>query len=423
MRRIRSIAAGLIFTLGSAAPTGAAEISIACGAIGREHEICRQGVARWEQRSGHKARLVSVPASATEGLAVFQQLLAAGTSDIDVLQIDVVWPGILANHLIDLKPYTGGIERDHFPALVENNTVGAKLVAMPWFADAGLLYVRKDLLDKHGRAVPVTWEELAVTAEAIQEAERRAGNSRLWGFVWQGKAYEGLACAALEWIASSGGGTVVDASGEITVKNPQAAAALRRAAGWVGRITPTGVLNYSEEESRGVFQSGNAVFMRNWPYAWPLAQGEDSPVRGKIMVTRLPKGGAEGRHAGTLGGQQLAVSRYSRHPEVAADLVMFLTGVEEQKRRALAGGYNPTIRSLYEDAEVRAVAPFLTELFEIFDNAVARPSSVTGRDYNKVSSAFFNAVHNVLSGADSVEASLEDLEWRLKRIRRRGWSR
>ena len=111
MRRNRSADVGLLLALLWAAPADAVEISIACGAIGREHEICRQGVVRWEQRSGHKARLVSVPASATEGLAVFQQLLAAGTSDIDVLQIDVVWPGILANHLIDLNPYTGGVER------------------------------------------------------------------------------------------------------------------------------------------------------------------------------------------------------------------------------------------------------------------------------------------------------------------------
>jgi trehalose/maltose transport system substrate-binding protein len=95
----------------------------------------------------------------------------------------------------------------------------------------------------------------------------------MWGFVFQGRAYEGLTCNALEWVDSHGGGTIVGADGEISINNPRG----RRGAGpgrqtWVGDIAPDGVLNYAEEEARGVFQSGNAVFMRNWPYAWSLAQ-------------------------------------------------------------------------------------------------------------------------------------------------------
>src|SRR5690606_36445569 len=128
--------------------------------------------------------------------------------------------------------------------------------------------------------------------------------------------------------------------------------------GWVGRISPRGVLNYDEEASRGVFQTGNAVFMRSWPYAWALAQSEDSPVRDKVGVIALPRGGEQGRHAGTLGGWQLAVSRYSRNPEAAMELVRYLTSAQEQKRRAIAGAYNPTIIGLYEDEEILAANPF-----------------------------------------------------------------
>ncbi|MRT18674.1 ABC transporter substrate-binding protein, partial [Vitellibacter sp. q18] len=95
-------------------------------------------------------------------------------------------------------------------------------------------------------------------------------------------AYEGLTCNATEWVASFNGGTVVDEKGKITINNPQAAKALSTAAGWIGTISPQGVTNYAEEESRGVFQSGNAVFMRNWPYAWSLAQAEDSAIKGKV---------------------------------------------------------------------------------------------------------------------------------------------
>lgn len=398
----------------------AATLSISCGAVGQEFEFCKTGTEAWAKKTGNEVKLISTPNSATERLALYQQLLAAGAADVDVFQIDVVWPGILANHLTDLTPYAKDVVKEHFPAIIKNNTVDGKLVAMPWFTDAGLLYYRKDLLAKHGAQPPQTWQELAETAKKIQDAERTAGNDKMWGFVWQGRAYEGLTCNALEWVASHNGGTVVDESGKITINNPQAVAAIDGAAGWIKTISPEGVLNYTEEESRGVFQSGNAVFMRNWPYAWPLAQGPESAIKDKVGVSALPKGGADGRSAATLGGWQLAVSKYSKNQELAADLVMYLTSAEEQKRRAVKGAYNPTIESLYKDPEILAAAPFMGELYDTFVNAVARPSTVTGAKYNQVSNEFWNAVHGVLSGRAKADASLAQLEASLKRMSRGG---
>jgi trehalose/maltose transport system substrate-binding protein len=238
--------------------------------------------------------------------------------------------------------------------------------------------------------------------------------------LFQAKAYEGLTCNALEWVDSFGGGQIVAEDGSITINNQQAAAALDLAASWIGDIAPEGVLNYAEEESRGVFQSGNAVFMRNWPYAWALGNAPDSPIAGKIGVTQLPKGGENGKHTGVLGGWQLAVSKYSQNAELAVDLVRHLTSPEEQKRRAIKGSYNPTIGSLYEDAQVLEASPFFGELYETFTNAVARPSQVTGDRYNQVSSEFFNAVHAVLSGKTDAAASLTALERSLDRLSRGG---
>jgi trehalose/maltose transport system substrate-binding protein len=399
----------------------AAEISISCGAVGIELELCKSGADAWAEKTGNTVKIVSTPNSTTERLALYQQLLASGADDIDVFQIDVIWPGILGNHFIDLAAYSDGAEKAHFAPIVENNTVGGQLVAMPWYTDAGLLYYRKDLLEKHGKPVPTTWQEMTETARTIQAAERAEGKDTLWGFVFQGKAYEGLTCDALEWVDSFGGGTIVDADGEITINNPKAIAAFELAGSWVGDITPDGVLNYAEEEARGVFQSGNAVFMRNWPYAWGLGNSADSPVKGKIGVTALPKGGPDGKNTGTLGGWQLSVSKYSANPEIAADLVMYLTSEAEQKRRAIEGTYNPTIASLYEDADVLAAAPFFGDLYETFTNAVARPSRVTGTNYNRVSNAFWNASHDVLSGKTDAATAMADLERELKRIKRRGW--
>jgi trehalose/maltose transport system substrate-binding protein len=401
-------------------PAFGAELAISCGAIGIERELCAEAVSAWQARTGHSVEIVSTPSSTTDRLALYQQLLAAHAPDIDVFNVDVVWPGILGAYFIDLAPYAQGREAEHFPAIVANNTVDGELKAMPWYTDVGLLYYRADLLEKHGKPLPETWAELAETAAAVMETERAAGGGRLWGFVFQARAYEGLTCNALEWVASHGGGTIVDDAGGITIDNPAAAAALDRAASWIGAIAPPGVLNYAEEEARGVFQSGHAVFMRNWPYAWALAQSEDSPVRGLVGVAALPHG-AEGRSTGALGGWNLAVSKFSEHPEVAADLVMFLTSREEQKRRAIVGAYNPTIPALYEDPEVLAAVPFLGALRPIIESAVARPSRVTGEKYNRVSAAFWEAAHDVLADEAAAEAALAALARELATIRRRGW--
>ena len=239
-----------------------------------------------------RSRSISTPNSATERLALYQQLLAANSPDIDVFQIDVIWPGILANHFIDLTGKIPAEEVDqHFKAIVDNNTVDGKLVAMPWFTDAGMLYLPQGPAGEVRQAAAADLAGADRDRTELQDKARAAGNDRMWGFVFQGKAYEGLTCNALEWIDSFGGGTIVDADGKITDQQPEGGRRARPGPRpLVGTISPEGVLNYSEEEARGVFQSGNAIFMRNWPYAWALGQAADSPIKDKIGVAALPAG-------------------------------------------------------------------------------------------------------------------------------------
>jgi trehalose/maltose transport system substrate-binding protein len=424
MLRLIALAAAFL-AIQSAALTGAraeVTVSISCSSLGIEQQLCRSGSEAWAKQTGNKVKLVSTPADANERLALYQQLLAAQSKDIDVLQIDVIWPAILASQLTDLSALLPAQNRaDHFKVLIDNDTVDGKLVAVPWFVDAGLLYYREDLLKKYGKQVPTTWDELADTARAIVAAEAKGGNAKLQGYVWQGRAYEGLTCNALEWIASFGGGSIVDKKGAVTIDNPQAAKAIETAKSWIGTISPKGVLSYGEEESRGVFQSGNAVFMRNWPYAWALANAADSPVKGKVGIAVLPQGdGGEAHHAAALGGQHLAVSRYSAHPKEAADLVRYLTSAPEQKRRALEGSFNPTLRSLYSDQELLAANPFYSDFLPIVDSAVARPSTVTGRRYNQVSSAVVRTVHATLLGQGAASENLAGLGKALERLSRGG---
>jgi trehalose/maltose transport system substrate-binding protein len=206
----------------------------------------------------------------------------------------------------------------------------------------------------------------------------------------------------------------------VTLDNPRAVAALQAAAGWIGSVAPRGVLNYAEEDARGVFQSGHAVFMRNWPYAWALANAADSPVRGKVGIAPLPAGGADGKPSATLGGSGLAVSRFSAHPALAADLVRYLASPAEQKRRAIVGAFNPTIPAVYEDAELQRAMPVLAQILPALKAAVARPSRIAGTRYNQLSSIVWNAVHDALSGRAQAAPSLAAAAGKLEGLSRGG---
>ena len=388
----------------------AAEITYVSGATGAAIENFAALVKPWEDRTGHKVTIVPMPSSTTDQFGQYRLWLAAGNGDIDIYQTDVIWAPQLADHFIDLRSAAGDLVDEHFPSIIESQTVDGKLVALPIFTDAPALYYRKDLLDKHGASVPKTWEELTETAQKIQDAERAAGNSDLWGFVWQGNSYEGLTCDALEWVKSSGGGQIIEPDGTISINNDKAIAAIELAATWPGTISPEGVLSYQEEESRGVWQTGNAVFMRNWPYAYSLGNSEDSAVAGKFDVTTLPTGQGHDTSAATLGGWNVAVSKYSDNQEAAASLAVYLASQEAQKTRALNESNLPTIISLYEDADIAREQPIIPRWKDVFLQAVPRPSAPTRQDYNEVSSLFFNAVHSVLSGSESAKDALEELE-------------
>jgi len=407
------------------AGTGEAKkLTVSCGAfVGLELELCKQHAKEWAEQTGNEVAFFAAPRLVNNTLAVYEQILGAGSDELDVLLIDVIWPGLLKKHLLDLAPLVPQEHVDqHFEALVETNRDGERLLAIPYRIGAGLLYYRADLLEKYERPVPQTWQQLADTAAFIVEREKPQ-NPGLAGYVWQGKAYEGLTCNALEWLDSWKGGTIIDGeTGEVTVDNPRALEALRMAASWVGTISPPEVLTYAEEDAREKFQAGEAVFMRNWPYAWALLNKPESPVQGAVDVAPLPKGGEDGKHTGTLGAWSAAVSAYTNHPEAAADLARSMTTQQAQLELALQASTNPTIGALYSNPEILEANPFMGKLYETFSNAVARPSSITGKRYDRVSSRFSDLVHRVLAGEMSPEAGLEKLASDLNKIKaRKGW--
>ncbi len=419
---MRSALLGFAAAIAVASAANAANLSIVSGDTGNGLAVLREKLDLFEKASGNKVTIVPMPSSTTDQFGQYKLWLAAGNSDIDVYQTDVIWAPQLADQLVDLTDATKDVIGDHFPSIVQSQTVNGKLVAMPLFTDAPALYYRKDLLEKYGKTPPKTWEELTATAKEIQDKERAAGSKDIWGFVWQGNAYEGLTCNALEWVKSNGGGQIVEPDGTISINNPKAAAALEAVKGWVNTISPPGVLAYQEEEARGVWQTGNAVFMRNWPYAYSLGNGADSAVKGKFDVAPLPAGTGEGAgSAATLGGWNLAVSKYSKNQKEAIDLVKFLTSKDMQKKQAIEASNLPTIVALYDDADIAKAVPIIPRWKEVFLNAVPRPSAPTKVKYNEVSSNFWTAVHNTISGQGTAADNLELLEAQLTKLKGANW--
>jgi trehalose/maltose transport system substrate-binding protein len=423
--KLNLVMAGLLTSaalLASAPFTAASavELHFVSGSTGDDLQFYAKEFKKFEAETGDKVTIVPMPSSTTDQFAQYKLWLAAGNSDIDVYQTDVIWAPQLADQFVDLTAAAKDVVSQHFKSIIDSQTVNGKLVAIPAFTDAPALFYRKDLLEKYDQPVPTTWTQMASEAKLIMDKEREAGNKNMWGFVFQGNAYEGLTCDALEWIYSYGGGQIVEPDGTISINNPKAVAAIEEAKSWVNTISPPGVLAYQEEESRGVWQTGNAVFMRNWPYAYSLGNSADSKVKDKFGVAPLPAG-PDGKSAATLGGWNIAVSKYSKHQDEAIKLALFIASKDFQKDRAIERSNLPTIESLYDDPDVAKAQPIVPFMKPVFQNAIGRPSRGTGIKYNEVSSDFWSAVHDTLSGNGSAADNLEALEAKLTELKGSGW--
>jgi multiple sugar transport system substrate-binding protein len=297
-----------------------------------------------------RVELQPAPDDATQRHQLFVQWLNARAGNPDILQLDVIWTAefAAAGWILPLNRFAP-VTTDFFPATVEANTWAGKLYALPWFVDVGLLYRRTDLVPRE----PTSLDDLTKEARG---AMARQGGPR-YGIVWQGARYEGLITTFIEYLGAFGG-RILDEGGNVVVNKPEAVRALTfmRDQLYGSRIAPLDVLTWHEEEVRFAFQNGNAVFMRNWPYAFQqMNDTANSRVAGKFAVSPIP--GAPGGHSTTaLGGSELAINAYSEAPEAAYKLIAFLTAPDQMIERASAVGQYPTRPAVYDDPRLRAIS-------------------------------------------------------------------
>ncbi|MFF3285846.1 ABC transporter substrate-binding protein [Streptomyces sp. NPDC003023] len=360
---------------------------------------------------GERVTLVELPDSADETRAQMISELRSGSDRFDVLNIDVAWTSEFA-----AAGWISPLRRDRFPLesflrpVVDTATFDGRLYAVPYVTNAGLLYYRKDVLDRAGEKPPRTWAELA------RQARTLAPGHGLDGYAGQFLPYEGLTVNVAEAVHSAGGSILRDDGDRVTVDSAAAREALTFLAdgvkeGWI----PREALGYKEEESRQAFQDGRLLFLRNWPYVYTDASAEDSKVAGKFGVVPLP--GPDGPGTSVLGGSNLAVSAHSRNPASAADLIAYLTSERVQRQVLTEGSLPPVRAALYEDPELVRAHPYLPTLRQSVLSAVPRPKSAR---YDQVSLAVQAVAQDVMAQRQTPEAAVARLACELEAISRRG---
>lgn len=362
-----------------------------------------------EAHPGVRVRFQAMPANTDTQHDAYVTYLSARESNIDLYSLDVIWTAefaragwidVLPPEYLDAETFLGGP--------LESCTYEGALYAVPWFTDAGVLYYRSDLLDQAGLAVPETWPEFRRACGIVRD---RPG---MEGFVWQGARYEGLICNFLEFLWGTGGSLEPE---RVIESGPQVEREIVTAlelmiSFFEDGITPEGVLTYKEEDARRLFTEGNALFLRNWPYAWSMVEGEESKIRGRAGIAPLPHSEGETGYS-TIGGWNIALSSYSEHPEESLDFLRFITDEKAMKERAIKGGYLPTLRSTYLDEDVLAANPHFARFFEVFKNTRTRPRSP---HYPRMSDIMQENVHRALTGELDPETAARNIVAKLGAI-------
>ncbi|KND01144.1 uncharacterized protein SPPG_04236 [Spizellomyces punctatus DAOM BR117] len=384
-----------------------------------------QYYAAWSATSGVTIEIHEAASSDTaEYLGVMKTLGRIESSNYDLYNFDIAYTAVLAPYLLELGKYSqNGEFSSPYPSIVSNvatqdkhilvsDVVEGRLLGLPSYMNLGLMYYRKDLLARANfTSPPKTWDEMEHMAKVVLANEN---NSSLTGWVGQFAQYEGLTCNAVEFIASCGGGSIIEPDGTVSINRPSAAAMLTRVKNWISQsqITIPDVLMYREADTTKKFFSGQAVFMRFWDGYNDFREGPMSgqlDAGGIVGVAPLP-GCSEGQTAATLGGWHVGVNKFTTKPEAAVIAASFLTSYQYQRDRALQySPYWPTHPALYDDTT------FCAGNFSVWCNAlksvttVARPTAVSGSSYDKVSSDVFVTVSNILSDQVSASSALATL--------------
>jgi multiple sugar transport system substrate-binding protein len=363
------------------------------------------------QHPNGKVTFHELPASADQQRQQMIQNTQIKNAKMGILSMDVVWTAEFA-----AKGIVEALPPDQFPTegflkpVVDSATYFDKLYGYPNSSDGGLLYYRKDLLDKYGLQPPTSFDEVPAMCEKIKAGEN---DPKLECYAGQYNKYEGLTVNFAEAV-NSAGGVIVGPDGKPNVATPEAQKGLQLLVDWFKDGTiPKGAITWMEEEGRASFQAGNLIFHRNWAYVYSLASKTDgsSKINGKFEVAPLPGFGAQG--VSSLGGHNYAMAKNAENKGTAADFLKFSATEEEQKLNTIASSQPPVSASVYADAELVKKYPYLPILLKSIETAQPRPKAV---EYGDVTLAIQDAAYSALQGQTEPDAALQALQAKLQTL-------
>ena len=325
--------------------------------------------------------------------AMREQILTsmqAGSSDYDVLSMDVVWAGefAAAGYIapIDQLMQADGLKVSEFNAgSMTAGNYSAKQYTLPFFPDLGLLYFRKDIVSTEDAAKLVSGAYTYADLQAMAEKYMGKGGTTD-GIVFQAKLYEGLVCNLTEYTAGW-----TDVEGGLTALKAMVDS----------KASPADILNYSEGETHNSFIKGTSVFARNWPYQWGMIASDGTIKQDVVDVAPLPGGS-------TVGGWLLGINKNSLHQEGAWDFMKFVA-TDGQKIMSVQGGYLPGYNAMLTDADVIAANAMLSMpgFQKALATTISRPVSA---HYSETSDAIMNAAHSYLSGEMELAAAVDTIK-------------
>jgi multiple sugar transport system substrate-binding protein len=366
-------------------------------------------VASWNAAhpQAQRVTLLLLPESANGQLAQLAANLQAKSPLYDVINMDVVWTAEFASAgwIIPVNAAAFPL-RDFLAPAVRTAEYDGRLYAVPFYSNAELLYYRSDLLSRAGVGPPRTWAQLRSLAQTV------APRYHVAGYASQFAQYEGLT-ANFASAVQSAGGSILDGT-KVTVDSPQALSALDflvggLRSGWI----PKASLRYEEESSREAFESGKLLLLANWPYVYGdiATPGPANKVYGRVKVTALP--GPSGPGSAALGGADLAVSAYSRHPTTALEFIKYATSLSSERAMLLSAAFPPVWSRLYSDPALIRRFPYLPVLRQAILAAAPRPEITA---YDQASLAISSAVYQALNLQESPQQALRDMAAQLQQI-------
>jgi multiple sugar transport system substrate-binding protein len=365
-------------------------------------------IEKWNAaHPNEQVSMIELPEAADAQRSGFVTNLQAKSDKYDVLGIDVVWTAEFAKSgwLVELDQSQFQLAQMLKPA-VDTGMFEGKLWAVPYDTNGGLLFYRKDILDKAGKEPPTTFDELKALCPLAQQ-------NNIDCYAGQFFKYEGLTVNFAEAVQAAGGEIMTDNGTKVALGPPAVQGLSVLADGFKQGEIPKQAITYKEQESQRAFVAGELMFLRNWPYVYALAAKAEpaNKVRGKFGVAPLP--GITGPGSSSLGGLNFAVSAYSKKQKTAAEFVKFATSQENAKEMVLLTGNAPAWTDLYNDPELVAKYAHLPILLEGLQQAKPRPVTPY---YQEVTSAIQEDAYAALQGQKTPDQAVNDLTTKLNEI-------